>query len=263
MVPILAAVYLAFTSYTVFDPRLSFVGLRNFRLLFEDPFLVGVLLTTVLFSLAAVLIAAVVGLGIALLLARQMKGMSAMRAIYLIPLMVPGIAASVSWRALLDPNAGWMNYFLTGLNIPAQDWLGDENLALVSVVLADVWIGIPVVAVLTLAGLLALPEEPVEAARVDGASSWQIFRYITLPALRPILGFVVIFRLVEVMRQFAVIQVLTGGGPGQKTTVLNYYVYQTTFTYGNLSYGSTLAVLLLVLMVIPMVIIYRLTGRQE
>jgi multiple sugar transport system permease protein len=262
-VPIVAAMYLSFTGYTIRNPHLSWVGLRNYKLLWDDPLLRGVLWTTIVFAISAVVLETALGFGLALLLSRRMRGTSIFRALYLVPLMVASIASAISWRALLNTSAGWVNYFFSLVHLPQQDWLGNPHIALPSVVIADLWSGAPVVAVLTLAGLLALPAEPTEAARVDGASEWQVFRHVTLPGIRPVLGFAIIFRIVDVLRQFPLIQVLTGGGPGQKTTVLNYYVYQTTFSYGNLSYGSALAVLLVFLMAIPMLAVFFMTNRNH
>jgi multiple sugar transport system permease protein len=263
IVPLAAAFGLSFTSYTSANPVASWVGLRNYRLLFSDPYVPTVLLTTALFAAAAVISEALIGTVLALLMARKMRGVSVYRVLYLIPLMVAGIAAAVSWKALLDTSAGWVNSITHVFGIPQANWLASPTLALPSIVIADIWTGAPVVAVLVLAALLGMPEDPVEAARIDGASQLQVVRYIVLPAIRPVLGFAVIFRTVDVFRQFGLIQILTGGGPGVKTTTLNYYIYQTVFTYGNISYGSTLAVLLIVAMTIPLGIIYFITRRPE
>jgi multiple sugar transport system permease protein len=263
IVPLAAAFGRSFTSYTSANPVASWVGLRNYRLLFSDPNVPTVLLVTLLFAVAAVVLEALVGTILALLMARKMRGVSVYRVLYLIPLMVAGIAAAVSWKALLDTSAGWVNSILGVFGIPQANWLASPTLALPSVVIADIWTGAPIVAVLVLAALLGMPEDPLEAARIDGASQLQVVRYIILPAIRPVLGFAVIFRTVDVFRQFGLIQILTGGGPGTKTTTLNYYIYQTVFTYGNISYGSTLAVLLIVAMAIPLGVIYLLTRRRE
>jgi len=263
IVPLAAAFGLSFTSYTSANPVASWVGLRNYRLLFSDPNVPTVLGVTLLFAVAAVVLETLVGTTLALLMARKMRGVSVYRVLYLIPLMVAGIAAAVSWKALLDTSAGWVNSILGVFGIPQANWLASPTLALPSVVIADIWTGAPIVAVLVLAALLGMPEDPLEAARIDGASQLQVVRYIILPAIRPVLGFAVIFRTVDVFRQFGLIQILTGGGPGTKTTTLNYYIYQTVFTYGNISYGSTLAVLLIVAMAIPLGLIYLLTRRRE
>jgi len=263
IVPLAAAFGLSLTSYTSANPVVKWVGLRNYKLLFSDPNVPTVLIVTASFAVAAVVLEGVVGTVLALLMSRKMRGVSVYRVLYLIPLMVAGIAAAVSWKALLDTSAGWVNSILHVFGIPQANWLASPTLALPSIVIADIWTGAPVVAVLVLAALLGMPEDPLEAARIDGASQLQVVRYIILPAIRPVLGFAVIFRTVDVFRQFGLIQILTGGGPGVKTTTLNYYIYQNVFTYGNVAYGSTLAVLLIVAMAIPLGIIYLLTRRRE
>lgn len=263
ILPLAAAFGLSFTSYTSFNPVASWVGLRNYRLLFSDPYVPTVLITTAEYAAAAVILETVIGSVLALLMARKMRGVSVYRVLYLIPLMVAGIASAVAWKALFNTSAGWVNSILHVFGVPQANWLASPHVALPAIVIADIWSGAPVVAVLVLAGLLGLPEEPLEAARVDGASQLQILRYVTLPAIRPVLGFAVIFRTVEVFRQFGLIQVMTGGGPGVKTTVLNYYIYQNVFMYGNISYGSTLAVLLIVAMAIPLGLIYFVANRRR
>jgi multiple sugar transport system permease protein len=190
-----------------------------------------------------------------------MRGMGVFRTLYILPLTVAGVASAVAWRALLNTNNGWINSFLGSLGGPQPDWLANQHTAMPSVLLADVWSGAPTIAIIVLGGLLALPTEPVEAARVDGASAFQVFRYITLPALRPVLAFAALFRLVDLFRQFALFQLVTGGGPGLATTVLNFYVYRSTFVFGQLGYGAALALLLVVLMLIPLAFIYRLARR--
>jgi multiple sugar transport system permease protein len=117
-------------------------------------------------------------------------------------------------------------------------------------------------AILSLAALLNAPQEPVEAARVDGASAWQTFRFVTLPAIMPVLTIAMLFRMVEAFRQFGLFQVMTGGGPGIQTTVLNYYIYQNSFSFGMIGYGSALAVLLVALMAVAMGLLFVATRRR-
>jgi multiple sugar transport system permease protein len=263
IVPLAAAFGLSFTSYTAANPIISWAGVRNYRLLFSDPSVPTVLVTTALFAAAAVILETVAGTVLALLMARKMRGVSVYRVLYLIPLMVAGIASAVAWKALLNTSAGWVNAILGVFGVPEVNWLASPHVALPAIIIADIWSGAPVVAVLVLAGLLAMSDEPLEAARIDGAGQLQVLRYITLPAIRPVLGFAVIFRTVDVFRQFGLIQIMTGGGPGQKTTMLNFYIYQNVFMYGNISYGSTLAVLLIVAMAIPLGIIYFIANRRR
>jgi multiple sugar transport system permease protein len=261
LVPILFGIYLSFTDYQPIQPTYAFSGLVNYKQLLHDGDAHVAVRNSVVFAGVGLAIELAVGMGLALLLARPMRGMAIFRTLYILPLTVAGVASAVAWRALLNTNNGWINSFLHTLGGPQPNWLASQHTAMPSVLLADVWSGAPTIAIILLGGLLALPTEPVDAARVDGASAFQIFRYITLPALRPVLAFAVLFRLVDLFRQFALFQLITGGGPGLSTTVLNYYVYRATFVFGQLGYGAALALVLVVLMLIPLTIIYRLARR--
>ncbi|MDQ6671840.1 MAG: sugar ABC transporter permease [Chloroflexota bacterium] len=257
LVPVLIAFALSFTGYSATNPTLTFVGLQNYATAAADQQLRGVLLNTLVFAGSAVIVETLLGLGLALLLRRAFRGVGVFRTIYLIPLMVASIASATAWRALLNTNAGWVNYFLGLAHVPPPDWLASANWAMPSVILADTWTGAPVVAILLLAGLLGVAVEPTEQAVVDGANAWQVFWYITFPAIRPVFAFAVLFRVVDLFRQFPLFQIMTGGGPGLKTTVLNFYVYQNTFQFGKLGYGAALAVILVIVMAIPLVILFR------
>ena len=163
-----------------------------------------------------------IGLGLcfALLLARRIRGISIFRLVFVLPLAVSGVASAVSWKVLFDTESGWVNYILRLMHLPQPNWLADPHTAMLSVVLCDAWTGVPIVTIIVLAGLLSLPREPIEAARVDGASEFGVFRHITLPGIAPVLGFAIIFRLTDLMRQFPLFfSSLTGGEYGLSTTV--------------------------------------------
>jgi multiple sugar transport system permease protein len=259
--PISLGLALSLTGYTQLNPTFHFVGLQNFTDILGDDVVHQVLWTTVIYVVGSVGVELVVGIGLALLLARQFRGVGGFRAAYLLPLMVGSAAVGVTWKALFHTSAGWINYGLSLLHLPQPDWLGDPTTSMPAVIIADMWIGVPLVATLCLAGILALPRAPLEAARVDGASPWQSFRYLILPGLRPILALVLLFRMVDAFRQFGLFQIMTGGGPGRQTTVLNFYLWQQTFSFGNLGYGAALAVLLIALMAVPVALVYLL-GRR-
>jgi multiple sugar transport system permease protein len=262
LVPIVFGIYLSFTNYQPILPSYKFAGLVNYRQLLHDPQAHQAVWNTLIFAGVGIVIEMTLGVGLALLLARPVRGMSVFRTLYILPLMVAGIASAVAWRALLNTSSGWVNYFLSVVGLSQPNWLASQHTAMPSVILADVWSGVPTVAIIVLAGLLVIPAEPVEAARVDGASPFTIFLRLTLPALRPVLAFAMIFRLVDLFRQIALFQIVTGGGPGLATTVLNYFVYQSTFVFGELGYGAALAVVLVLLMIIPLGIIFRFARRR-
>ncbi len=230
LVPVLVALALSFTGYSSTNPRIAFIGLQNYITALTDRQLHGVLLNTVVFVGSAVVLETSLGLGFALLLRRAFRGIGVFRTIYLMPLMVASIASATAWRVLLNTNAGWINYFLGSAHLFQPDWLASPDWAMRS----------------------------AEQARVDGANAWQVLWYITFPAIRPVFAFAVLFRVVDLFRQFPLFQIMTGGGPGLGTTVINYYVYENTFQFGKMGYGAALAVILVLMMAIPLVLLFRL-----
>ena len=143
-----------------------------------------------------------------------MRGITIMRLVYVLPLAVSPVAAAAAWKALFDTDAGWVNYILGELRLPRPNWLANVHTAMPSVVIVDAWTGITVVTIILLAGLLSLDPAPAEAARIDGASELRVLSQITLPSLAPVLGFAIALRLFDLLRQFGLFDLLTGGGPG-------------------------------------------------
>jgi multiple sugar transport system permease protein len=264
LVPLIVSVGLSFTGYSIDIPnKLPFVGLQNYRQLVSDPEIPTVLINTLEYVIGAVVAETLVGVGIAVLLASRFRGMRPLRVIYMLPLMVSWVPVAITWRALLDPQSGWVAATLTATGLPTPaSWLGDPHLAMVTVVATDMWVGVPFIAILSLTAILSLPLDPEEAAMVDGASRFQIFRHLTLPGIKPILVIAIVFRTVDTFRQFALMDLMTGGGPGNRTTVLNYYTYLTTFQYGQVGYGAALAVAMVIIMVIVVALLF-IFGRRR
>jgi multiple sugar transport system permease protein len=259
-VPLVIGVYLSFTDYTPILPTFAWAGLVNYQNILHNSEIHVAINNTIIYAGAGIVIQMVLGLGVALLLARPIRRMAIFRVIYMLPLMVPGVAGAVTWSVLFNTGNGWINYFFSVVGLPQYNWTGDPHTAMPTILVASAWTGIPVISIILLAGLLSLPKEPVEAAMIDGASSPRILWHVTLPSLRPVLAFAAIFQIVNLFREFALFEIVTGGGPGLSTNVLNFYVYQTTFVFGELGLGAALAVVLVVLMAIPLVVIYRLSG---
>ncbi len=261
-IPLAIGFLLSFTDTSLLRPgEWQPVGLDNYTTLFQDPKLPSVLRNTIALVTAIVVIETGTGLVLALLLERKIRGIGLVRSIYFLPLMTTSIVVVITWRALFNANSGWINYFLGLIGLPEPNWLGDPDIALWSITLADVWVGTPFMAILILAGLLAVSQELKEAAAVDGASSLRVFRHITLPAIGPILAIAILFRTVDAFRKFESVSVMTGGGPGDATTILNLYVYQVSFLFYKLGYGATLAIVLVAMMGVAATVIYRRTVR--
>ncbi|MCU1491317.1 MAG: transporter permease [Acidimicrobiaceae bacterium] len=264
VIPILLGIWLSFTNYQPLSPSLRWAGLTNYDGIVRGPnalFAHTAILNTLIFVGGAIAVETILGVAIAVILARKFRGVLFFRAIFVIPLMVNGVASTVTWRSLFSTSNGWINYFLGAVGLGQPNWLGNGHLAMPTIIFIDAWAGVPIVAIIVMAGILMLPPDPMEAARIDGASAIGVFRHIVLPAIQPVLAFAVMFRLIDLFRQFAEFQLITGGGPGLTTTVLNFYVYQETFVNGDIGFGAALAVLLVVMMVIPLAILYRFTRR--
>jgi multiple sugar transport system permease protein len=262
VVPLISGIGLSFSSMSSTHNGILPATLRNYKEIFNDPVTHTVLINTLLYVVLAVVLEAGFGLLLAVLLAQKFRSMTVFRVIFLFPLTVAGVAAAVSWGSLLNTSEGWINYFLGLAHLPQPNWLASTDTAMLSVVMADMWSGVPIVAVLVLAALLAVPPDPLEAAEVDGASAWAKFRHITFPAIRPALALAAMLRLVTAFQQFALFQVMTGGGPGLTTTVINYYVYQQSIVYNNAGYGAALGVLLIALMALPLIGLFLLSRRR-
>src|SRR5579875_185332 len=250
VVPLVVGLGLSFSSVTSTHNGVLPLTFGNYAHIWDDSEVHTVLLNTLIYVVLAVGLETLLGLGLALLMTRKNRAISVFRVIFLLPLTVAGVAAAVSWGALLNTSQGWIDYFLKLAHLPQPNWLASPSTAMPSVVLVDLWSGVPVVAVIVLAALLAAPKDPIEAALVDGAGVWARFRYVTFPAIRPALVLAALLRTVAAFQQFALFQILTGGGPGLNTTVLNFYVYQQTIVFNNIGYGAALAMLLLVVMAV-------------
>ncbi len=256
-IPFLATIGLAFTNY---DPlrgdSWSIIGLDNFTDLLNDPNIPTIIWTTLYMVTAIVIAETIVGLGLAVLLAIPMRGISIARTLFLVPVMTAGIAVAIVWKVLLNPDYGWVNYFLGLLHLPQPVWLGDPALAIPSVVIADMWTGVPFMAILLLAGLLGVPAEHKEAAVVDGASARQVFWYIEVRAIQPILIIAILFRTMDSFRKFEGVQALTGGGPGLASQVANLEIYQRAFVYDQTGSAAALSVVMAIIIIIVIGLMY-------
>lgn len=263
-VPFAVTIGLAFTNYDlVRSSDWRFVGLDNFARLMGDRQTPQIIFNTAYLVVATTGLETVVGLGLAVLMTTAMRGIGLIRTAYLLPIMTAPIVVALTWRAMFNNDAGWINYGLSLLGLPEPTWLGEPLLAMPVVIIADMWTGVSFMAVLLLAGLLAVPHEHIEAAQVDGASRWQAFRHVTLPAIRPVLFVAVILRLMDAFRKFEGIQVLTTGGPGIASTPLNLHIYNTGLFYHQIGYAAAYGVVMIVMIAVSVGIIYLWLGRSR
>ena len=261
LLAVLAVPLIYSLAVSFFDTNLKsdglgqFVGFRNYISALSDSYFLGSVKTTVIFTVGVVLIEFLVGLGIALLLNSNVAGKNLYFSIIIVPMMIAPVAVGLIWRLLLHSELGVVNYLLELIGISGRAWLADSSLALKTVMFIDIWQNVPYMVLVILAGLVSLPGEPYEAAKVDGASGWQRFRFLTLPMMRPTFMVVILMRAITALKTYDLIYVLTKGGPGVKTEVISYHIYQEAFR--NLEIGSASAMsYLLVLVIVPIAFIF-------
>jgi multiple sugar transport system permease protein len=224
----------------------KYVGLQNFLEIFgKDARFWNALWITIKFTTWSVLIQLVLGLGIAVYLHREFRGRGLVRTVMLLPMVSTPVAVALIWVIMFNPSLGILNYLLSCLGLKPLLWLGHPRTALPSLIFMDTWKWTPFMVLILHAGLQSLPLTPFEAATIDGASRWQVFRFITLPLLRPSIAVSLIFRTMDSLKTFDTIYVMTEGGPNNASEILNIYVFQTGFKYFHIGYASALAVVLL------------------
>jgi multiple sugar transport system permease protein len=242
-IPICVGVYLSFRSDKIgsFVPG-EFVGLDNYRRDVFNGAFGEALVTTIILTVIGLAIQLPIGIGLALLLHRNLTGTRVFRTVLLLPMLLTPVAVGLMWRFMLDTDLGVINWLLDTVGLSRIDWLGEKWAARVAIALVDSWQSIPFVMLMTLAALSALPEGPLEAARVDGASTWRVFRFVTLPMLRPVLYITLMIRVVDSLKLFDILFILTRGGPGTATQTVGLLTYNTGFNFLETGRAAALGV---------------------
>jgi multiple sugar transport system permease protein len=221
----------------------TFVGLKNFATNFNDPLFWRVALNTFVYTLVATLLKMVGGLGLAVAMNQHFRMKNLVRALLLLPFIVPTVLSTVAWMWMLDPAFSVVNRLLIGLGVPrpGPSWLGNPILAMVSIIMINTWRGLPFYGITLLAGLQTVPPELYEAATIDGAGGWQRFRYVTLPLLQPIILIVTLFSVIFTFADFQLVYVLTHGGPQNATQLFATYAFDIAMGAGQLGLGASIA----------------------
>lgn len=241
--------YLLATSFTPLDltrpQSFRFFGLVNYRQLVADERFWNSVMVQIKLSTATVGGQLLLGLGLALLLNRPLPFRDLIRTGFIVPMILPPIVVAIIWKILFTPLLTPLNLITIPLGLQQPSWLTDPDLALWTIVVADVWQWTPFTTLVLVAALQMMPGEPLEAARVDGASAWQRFVWIVLPLLKPALVVAGLFRLIDSFKAFPLIFVMTGGGPGVATEPTNYYSYSQAFTLTFIGYSSAMIIVML------------------
>jgi len=241
--PMLYSLVLSFTSFTLLAPQMNFVGLQNYITLFQDPIFWRSFGRTVLFMFLAVNIEFILGLFIAQLMSRVMRGQGILRTVLMMPMMFAPILVGFQFKWFFNDQVGLVNNFLFSLTgqLHIIAWLVDMPLGFISILVAEIWMSTPFMAIVLLAGILSLPSEPFEAAEVDGASGWQKFRFVTVPMIMPFIYIAMAVRSLDIARVYDVVSIMTAGGPAHRTELIWTYVYRLAFTSQKFALGSSMS----------------------
>lgn len=262
--PLIYSLIVSFFQWNLMNPdRRPFVGLRNFQLILTSPEFWNSLWVTMLFVLMAVSVEFVLGLGLALLLSRDLPGMRLFRSMMIVPLVMAPIVVGLLWRFMLNRDYGVINYFVSLLGMERIDFLSSTRLALPVIAMVDIWQWTPFMFLILLAGIQALPREPFEAAAIDGASAWATFRHITLPLLRYSIMVALLLRAIDAFRVYDLIFMMTRGGPIDATDTLSWSVYNVGFRAFRMSYAAALSWIMLIMISILATMFVRLMTRRD
>src|SRR5918997_1091536 len=260
LLPTFSSFYYSLTRWTLFDSE--FIGLDNFRQFFEEPALTKGLTNTLIYAFVTSGMKVVLGMLLAVLLTSSVIGRAFMRSVVFFPVLVSTIGVGITFTVLMEPDAGLINNALAVVGIEGPRWLVDPKWALMSVALVDVWKGVGLATVIYIAGIVSVPREFYDAARVDGASSFELFRHITLPLAWPATVTVIILSLIGGLRSFDLIWAMTRGGPGFTSDVIAsviYKQYQAGF-YGLSTAGNVVLFILVTAIILPL---YSSLRRRE
>jgi multiple sugar transport system permease protein len=264
IIPLLGVVGLGFNKFSLMTPdKNRFVGFDNYLRLLGDERFWSSLRVALVYGVGSVFFQVFFGLLLALLLAKKFRATIGSRTLFLIPMTVPPIAASLMWALFFTPSIPGINYLLSVFGIRGPSWFDHPVSALSAIIIANVWQWVPFCMILILATLESLPTDPFESAVIDGANGLQVFWYLTLPLIRPTILFVATYRIIESLKVFALVHVMTGGGPGIATMPVNYYAYMNAFEYNKMGYGSSIVVLMLILVVLIVLFMTKVVGIRR
>jgi len=264
--PMIKAFQLSFFDWDGLSEQQTFVGLSNYVYIFtKDPVFWRAVRNTLVWVILSLIIPTTVGLALAMAMNQKLAGRNGFRTIFYLPAVLAPIAVATMWRWIYNPNFGVVNYLLQTIGLGEQriSWLGDPNIALFSIFIASTWVVTGLDMVLFLAGLQNVPKDLIEAARVDGAGHWQVFRNVTIPSLQPTLVVVIALTIINSLKVFDLVVGMTGGGPAQSTQVLALWSYTQSFSNHQFGYGNAIAMVLFAITLLIVVPYVLWTQRQE
>jgi multiple sugar transport system permease protein len=246
--PWVFTIWMSLHEWKVGSPT-TFVGLSNYLRMPNDPRFVEATWHTLVYTALSVVLPLIFGTLAAVVFHQKFPLRGFLRGIFIMPMMATPVAIALIWTMMFHPQLGVLNYLLSLIGLPPSLWVFDPGTVIPSLVLVETWQWTPLVMLIVLGGLAALPTEPYEGAMIDGASFWQMFRYITLPLITPFLFIAGMIRLIDALKSFDIIFAITQGGPGSASETINLYLYSVAFVYYDIGYGSAIALVFFVLIV--------------
>jgi len=244
--PWLYTIWMSAFDWTI-GSTAHYVGLGNYEKIFTSRRFGEAVLHTFYFTALAVIAPLVIGTWAAMVFHREFPFRGVLRGLFIMPMMATPVAVALVWTMMFHPQQGVLNYLLSLVGLPPSLWVYSPTLVIPSLVLVEVWHWTPLVMLIVLGGMAALPTEPYESARLDGASEWQLFRFVTLPLVAPFIAVAAVIRTIDALKTFDTIYVITGGGPGTASETINLYLYLQAFAFYNIGTASAVVVVFFVI----------------
>jgi multiple sugar transport system permease protein len=257
LLPVGRGVQISFTNLDFLKNTNEFVGLANYVKALSDPEFYWALGRNVLYVVIVVIFNFLIGFGMALVCNRRFAGERVVRTVLIFPMLLIPVAAAILWRFMYNYDIGVINKTLASLGIGRVNWLGSPDMVLYSIIITDIWAWTPWMFLILLAGLEGIPLEPIEAARIDGASGWGLVRYVILPLMRPVTRVAVSLKAIETFRTFDYVWVMSRGGPGSYSDIMSTFVYKQAYKNQAYGYSGAISFLVLVLMVAASIVVLR------
>jgi multiple sugar transport system permease protein len=241
----------------------SFIGFENYVRLASDARFWESLWHTLVYTVPSVVAPLFLGTLAALVFDAQFPLRGFLRGVFVMPMMATPVAIALVWTMMFHPQLGVLNYLLSFIHIGPLEWIYNQSTVIPSLVLVETWQWTPLVMLIVLGGLAAVPREPYESAEIDGANAWQKFRYLTMPMIAPFLMIAVIIRSIDAVKSFDIIYAMTQGGPGTASETINIYLYNTAFAYYDIGYGSAMAVVFFIIIVALSFVLLMVRQRSQ
>jgi multiple sugar transport system permease protein len=261
--PLAFSLWISFSNWNLLDPEHYFVGINNYKNTILNKNFWNAVWVTGIFTIAAVGMEIILGFIIALLINNITRGRRFFQTIFLLPVVVAPAISGLMWRFMLNYEYGVLNYFMTVVNLQRHAWLAEKSLALPALIMTDIWQWTPFMTIILLAGLQSLPDEPMEAAQIDGCSSWQRFWQITLPMMKRVTTIALVLRTIDAFRIYDIIFMMTRGGPVHATASLSWIIYERAFKTFELHKSATMSWLMLIIVTVIIMVILRNTKIEE